>query len=142
MYMPRMEPSGKVNDDATPIGLPRGVVGPAPDSDGFLLAPARPDSASTELSGGKVRTCRLSGHRRPIHQRGCEIDFRAMDVSTNLRVELHQNLDVRDVKTTDGKSLTFQRENDNPLFVNVILPRRWRRQNRDADLQLRRASGE
>jgi len=51
-----------------------------------------------------------------------------MDVSTNLRVELHQNLDVRDVKTTDGKSLTFQRENDNPLFVNVILPRRWRSQ--------------
>jgi len=51
-----------------------------------------------------------------------KIDFRAMDVSTNLRVELHQNLDVRDVKTADGKSLTFQRENDNPLFVDVNLP--------------------
>ncbi|HKI13113.1 MAG TPA: M1 family aminopeptidase [Candidatus Acidoferrum sp.] len=51
-----------------------------------------------------------------------KIDFRAVDVSTNLRVELHQNLDVRDVKTADGKSLTFQRENDNPLFVSVNLP--------------------
>jgi aminopeptidase N len=51
-----------------------------------------------------------------------KIDFRALDVSTNLRVELHQNLDVRDVKTADGKSLTFQRENDNPLFVSVNLP--------------------
>ncbi len=51
-----------------------------------------------------------------------KIEFRAVDVSTNLRVELHQNLDVKDVKTADGKSLTFQRDNDNPLFVNVILP--------------------
>jgi aminopeptidase N len=51
-----------------------------------------------------------------------KIEFRAMDVSTNLRVELHQNLDVKDVKTADGKSLNFQRDNENPLFVNVILP--------------------
>ena len=54
-----------------------------------------------------------------------KIDFRAMDVSTNLRVELHQNLDVRDVKTADGKSLTFQRENESPLFVSVRFPRPW-----------------
>ena len=51
-----------------------------------------------------------------------KIDFRAVDVSTNLRVELHPNLEVRDVKTADGKSLSFQRENDNPLDVNVTLP--------------------
>src|SRR5208337_1027812 len=51
-----------------------------------------------------------------------KIDFRAVDVSTNLRVELHPNLDVRDVKTADGKSLAFQRDNDNPLWVNVTLP--------------------
>jgi aminopeptidase N len=51
-----------------------------------------------------------------------KIDFRAVDVSTNLRVELHPNLEVRDVKTADGKSLSFQRENENPLFVNVTLP--------------------
>ena len=36
-----------------------------------------------------------------------KIDFRAVDVSTNLRVELHPNLEVRDVKTSDGKSLSF-----------------------------------
>jgi len=51
-----------------------------------------------------------------------KIDFRAVDVSTNLRVELHPNLDVREVKTADGKSLTFQRENESPLFVSVTLP--------------------
>ena len=51
-----------------------------------------------------------------------KIEFRAVDVSTNLRVELHQNLDVKEVKTAEGKSLTFQRDNDNPLFVNVTLP--------------------
>jgi hypothetical protein len=51
-----------------------------------------------------------------------KIDFRAVDVSTNLRVELHPNLDVRDVKTADGKSLAFQRENESPLFVSVTLP--------------------
>lgn len=51
-----------------------------------------------------------------------KIDFRAVDVSTNVRVELHPNLDVRDVKTADGKSITFQRDTDNPLWVNVTLP--------------------
>jgi hypothetical protein len=51
-----------------------------------------------------------------------KIDFRAVDVSTDLRVELHPNLDVRDVKTSDGKSLAFQRDIDNPLWVNVTLP--------------------
>src|SRR5208282_70459 len=51
-----------------------------------------------------------------------KIDFRAVDVSTNLRVELHPNLEVRDVKTADGKTLNFQRENENPLLVNVTLP--------------------
>src|SRR5208283_3996077 len=51
-----------------------------------------------------------------------KIDFRAVDVSTNVRVELHPNLDVRDVKTADGKSLAFQRENESPLFVSVTLP--------------------
>ncbi len=51
-----------------------------------------------------------------------KIDFRAVDVSTNVRVELHPNLDVREVKTADGKSIAFQRDTDNPLWVNVTLP--------------------
>src|SRR6516165_2313535 len=40
----------------------------------------------------------------------------------NVRVELHENLEVREVKGEDGKPLTFQREADNPLFLSVMLP--------------------
>ena len=48
--------------------------------------------------------------------------IKAPDVSQNVRVELHENLEVREVKSPDGKPLSFQRENDNPLFVTVTLP--------------------
>ncbi len=51
-----------------------------------------------------------------------KIEFRALEVSQNVRVELHENLDVKEVKGPDGKQLQFQRENDNPLFVYVTLP--------------------
>jgi aminopeptidase N len=51
-----------------------------------------------------------------------KIDFKALDVSTNVRVELHPNLEVQTVKSADGKSLTFQRDNQNPLFVIVTIP--------------------
>ena len=51
-----------------------------------------------------------------------KIDFRAQDVSTNVRVELHENLEIREVKGPDGKALTFVRDNDNPLFISVSLP--------------------
>jgi hypothetical protein len=51
-----------------------------------------------------------------------KIDFRAQEVSSNVRVELHENLEIREVKTADGKALQFQRENDNPMFVIVNLP--------------------
>jgi aminopeptidase N len=51
-----------------------------------------------------------------------KIDFRATDVSSNLRVELHPNLVVSDVKTADGKSLGFGRDSTNPLYVLVTLP--------------------
>src|SRR5271166_540528 len=51
-----------------------------------------------------------------------KVEFRAQEVSQNLRVELHENLDVKEVKGPDGKPLQFQRENDNPLFVWVTLP--------------------
>ena len=46
-----------------------------------------------------------------------KIDFRATDVSANIRVELHPNLIVSDVKTADGKSLGFGRDSMNPLYV-------------------------
>jgi hypothetical protein len=51
-----------------------------------------------------------------------KVQFRAQDVSQNVRVELHEYLEVREVKGPDGKPLTFQRENDNPLYVTVTLP--------------------
>ena len=51
-----------------------------------------------------------------------KIDFRAQEVSGGVRVELHQNLDVRDVKSADGKSLSFERDSGNPLSLTVLLP--------------------
>src|ERR1700693_2082866 len=51
-----------------------------------------------------------------------KIEFRTQEVATNMRVELHQNLDVREVKGPDGRALNFQRDNDNPLYITVTLP--------------------
>lgn len=51
-----------------------------------------------------------------------KVEFRALDASQIVRVELHENLEVREVKGPDGKPLQFQRENDNPMFVTVALP--------------------
>jgi len=51
-----------------------------------------------------------------------KIDLRATDVSGNIRVELHPNLVVSDVKTADGKSIGFGRDSMNPLYVLVTLP--------------------
>src|SRR5271156_2831638 len=39
-----------------------------------------------------------------------KVEFRAQEVSQNLVVELHENLEVREVKGADGKTLPFQRE--------------------------------
>src|SRR5580704_10889055 len=36
-----------------------------------------------------------------------KIEFRAQEVSQNLRVELHENLEVREVKSANGKTLPF-----------------------------------
>jgi hypothetical protein len=51
-----------------------------------------------------------------------KIEFRASEVSSNIRVELHPNLIVSDVKTVEGKSLGFGRDSTNPLYVLVTLP--------------------
>jgi aminopeptidase N len=50
-----------------------------------------------------------------------KIEFTAQEVASVVRVELHHNLDIRDVKTADGRSVEFQRDNGNPLFVDVNL---------------------
>jgi tetratricopeptide (TPR) repeat protein len=51
-----------------------------------------------------------------------KVEFRAQEVSQNLRVELHENLEVREVKGPDGKTLPFQRETQNPLYLLITLP--------------------
>jgi tetratricopeptide (TPR) repeat protein len=51
-----------------------------------------------------------------------KIDFKAVEASTSVRVELHPNLIVKEVKGADGKPLTFERDNQNPLIVIVQLP--------------------
>ena len=51
-----------------------------------------------------------------------KVEFQALEVSGNVRVELHPNLEVRDVKAADGKSLSFERDHQNPLFVIVTVP--------------------
>ena len=50
-----------------------------------------------------------------------KVDFKAVEVASSVRVELHPNLIVKDVKSADGKSLSFTRDNQNPLFVVVQL---------------------
>src|ERR1700686_109306 len=51
-----------------------------------------------------------------------KIDFKAVEASSSVRVELHPNLIVKGVKGADGKPLTFERDNQNPLVVIRQLP--------------------
>jgi tetratricopeptide (TPR) repeat protein len=51
-----------------------------------------------------------------------KIDFKATEASSSVRVELHPNLVIKEVKGADGKPLNFLRDNQNPLFVIVQLP--------------------
>jgi aminopeptidase N len=51
-----------------------------------------------------------------------KVDFRAVEPSSSVRVELHPNLVIKDVRGADGKPLTFERDNQNPLVVIVQLP--------------------
>jgi tetratricopeptide (TPR) repeat protein len=51
-----------------------------------------------------------------------KVDFKARDVSSAIRVELHPNLNVTDVKSAEGKTLGFERDTQNPLNLIVNLP--------------------
>jgi aminopeptidase N len=51
-----------------------------------------------------------------------KVDFKAHEVSGAVRVELHPNLNVTDVKSAEGKTLGFERDTQNPLNVIVSLP--------------------
>jgi len=50
-----------------------------------------------------------------------KIDFKAAEAASSVRVELHPNLIVKEVKGPDGKPLTFERDNQNSLVVVVQL---------------------
>src|SRR5216684_4151685 len=50
-----------------------------------------------------------------------KIDFKAVEASSSVRIELHPNLIVKEVKGPDGKPLTFERDNQNSLVVVVQL---------------------
>jgi tetratricopeptide (TPR) repeat protein len=51
-----------------------------------------------------------------------KVDFHAYEVSSVVRVELHPNLNVSEVKTAAGKTLSAARDNLNPLLLSVNLP--------------------
>jgi len=51
-----------------------------------------------------------------------KVDFKARDVSSAVRIELHPNLNVTDVKSAEGKTLGFERDTQNPLNLIVNLP--------------------
>ena len=50
-----------------------------------------------------------------------KVDLKALEASSSVRVELHPNLVVKDVKGPDGKALTFERDRQNPLYLIVQL---------------------
>src|SRR5882757_7604005 len=51
-----------------------------------------------------------------------KIDFKAVEASSTVRVELHPNLVVKEIKGRDGKPLTFERDNQNSLVLIAHLP--------------------
>lgn len=51
-----------------------------------------------------------------------KVDFKAQAVSSSVRVELHPNLEVKQVQSGEGKLLGFERDPQNPLIVSVTLP--------------------
>jgi Peptidase family M1 domain/TPR repeat len=50
-----------------------------------------------------------------------KVDFVASQVARTLLVELHPDLQIQSVKGSDGRPLTFARDNRNPLLVSVEL---------------------
>src|SRR5712691_10166643 len=51
-----------------------------------------------------------------------KIDFKAIEASSTIRVELHPNLVVKEIKGLDGKPLAFERDNQNSLILIAHLP--------------------
>lgn len=55
-------------------------------------------------------------------QAQAKVDFVAQQVGKTVLVELHPDLHVTSVKSSDGHALTFERDNNSPLLLAVALP--------------------
>ena len=55
-------------------------------------------------------------------QAQAKVDFVADRVAKTLLVELHPDLRVTSVKSSDGHALNFGRDNNSPLLLTVELP--------------------
>src|ERR1700757_2333125 len=93
----------------------------------ILSAPARPAAQAPEprTSTFLADKYEVSAYVDTVAQginAVAKVQFRAQEVSQNVRVELHENLEVREVKGPDGKALPFQRERESPLYLLVTLP--------------------
>jgi aminopeptidase N len=51
-----------------------------------------------------------------------KVNFVANEVGRTLLVELHPDLHINSIQTAAGQELTFQRDNNNPLYLSVGLP--------------------
>src|SRR6202790_4143964 len=51
-----------------------------------------------------------------------KVEFKALEVSGNVRVELHPKLEEQSVKSADGKSLNFESGRQNSFFLLVTVP--------------------
>src|SRR5260370_20572615 len=51
-----------------------------------------------------------------------KIDFKAVEASSTVRVELHHNLVVKEIKGLDSKPLAFERDNQTSLILIAHLP--------------------
>jgi len=51
-----------------------------------------------------------------------KVDFVANEVGRTVLVELHPDLHINSVKTSAGQALSFQRDNNAPLYLSVGLP--------------------
>jgi tetratricopeptide (TPR) repeat protein len=51
-----------------------------------------------------------------------KVDFVANEVGRTVLVELHPDLHINSVKTATGQTLSFQRDNNEPLYLSIGLP--------------------
>ena len=85
-----------------------------------FAAPARAQ-APTFLAEHYDVSATLDGAKQTLFA-VARVDFKAQEASSNVRVELHPNLEVKEVRSADGKLLGFERDGKNPLIVSVTLP--------------------